>query len=81
MATVNFRVDEDLKRNAYSVLADKGINPTEFYVSVLSYVADTGKLPVQSVTIDEDEAELLALVRKRLADDPSKFKEITLDDL
>jgi RHH-type rel operon transcriptional repressor/antitoxin RelB len=80
MATVNFRVDEALKEKSYSILKEQGIAPTDFFTSILEYVATTGKLPVKKALLSEDE-ELLALVRKRINDPKEMFEEVTLDDL
>ena len=81
MATVNFRVDEMLKEKSYSILKEQGIAPTEFFISVLEYIATTGKLPVQKALLSEEDAALLAIVRKRINDPKEMFEEITLDDL
>jgi RHH-type rel operon transcriptional repressor/antitoxin RelB len=81
MATVNFRVDETLKEKSYSILKEQGIAPTEFFISVLEYIATTGKLPVQKALLSEEDATLLAIVRKRINDPKEMFEEITLDDL
>jgi addiction module RelB/DinJ family antitoxin len=43
MATVNFRIDEALKEKSYSILKEQGIAPTDFFTSILEYVATTGK--------------------------------------
>jgi RHH-type rel operon transcriptional repressor/antitoxin RelB len=48
MATVNFRVDEALKEKSYSILKEQ-IAPTDFFTSILEYVATTGKLPVKKL--------------------------------
>lgn len=81
MATVNFRVDETLKKKSYAVLKEQGIAPTEFFTNMLEYIANTGKLPVQKTLLSEDDAELLAIVRKRINDSKEMFEEVTLDDL
>ena len=81
MATVNFRVDEALKEKSFSVLKEQGIAPTEFFTNILEYIATTGKLPVQKALLSEEDAELLATVRKRINDSKEMFEEITLDDL
>ncbi|WP_374296512.1 type II toxin-antitoxin system RelB/DinJ family antitoxin [Acinetobacter sp.] len=81
MATVNFRVDEALKKKSYAVLKEQGIAPTEFFTNMLEYIANTGKLPVQKTLLSEDDAELLAIVRKRINDSKEMFEEVTLDDL
>ncbi len=81
MATVNFRVDETLKKKSYAVLKEQGIAPTEFFTNMLEYIATTGKLPVQKTLLSEEDAELLAIVRKRINDSKEMFEEVTLDDL
>ena len=81
MATVNFRVDESLKSKSYAVLKEKGIVPTDFFTSVLEYIATTGRLPVQKIIVSEEDADLLEVVRKRLNDPKDQFEEITLNDL
>ena len=81
MATVNFRVDETLKKKSYAVLKEQGIAPTEFFTNMLEYIANTGKLPVQKTLLSEEDAELLAIVRKRINDSKEMFEEVTLDDL
>ena len=81
MATVNFRVDETLKKKSYAVLKEQGVAPTEFFTNMLEYIANTGKLPVQKTLLSEEDAELLAIVRKRINDSKEMFEEVTLDDL
>ncbi len=81
MASVNFRVDDDLKEKSFSVLKAQGIAPTDFFTSVLEYIANTGRLPVKKVVLSDEDAELLALVRKRINDPEKMFEEISLDDL
>jgi RHH-type rel operon transcriptional repressor/antitoxin RelB len=49
--------------------------------NILEYIATTGKLPVQKALLSEEDAELLATVRKRINDPKEMFEEITLDDL
>ena len=60
MATVNFRVDEALKEKSYSILKEQGIAPTDFFTSILEYVATTGKLPVKKALLSEEDEELLS---------------------
>ena len=81
MATVNFRIDEALKEKSYSILKEQGIAPTDFFTSILEYVATTGKLPVKKALLSEEDEELLALIRKRINDPKEMFEEVTLDDL
>jgi RHH-type rel operon transcriptional repressor/antitoxin RelB len=81
MASVNFRVSDDLKEKSFAVLKEQGIAPTDFFTSVLEYIVNTGKLPVKQVVVSEEDFELLALVRKRINDPKRMFEEISLDDL
>jgi RHH-type rel operon transcriptional repressor/antitoxin RelB len=81
MASVNFRVSDDLKEKSFSVLKEQGIAPTDFFTSVLEYIVNTGKLPVKKVVVSNEDLELLALARKRINDPKSMFEEISLDDL
>lgn len=81
MATVNFRIDDNIKTNAYKVLDEQGITPTEFFTNLLKYVVETGKLPVKNVLVSDEDNELLALAKKRSKDPQSKFREISLSDL
>lgn len=80
MATVNFRVDDTLKMQAYQVLDKQGVTPTEFFTNLLKYVVDTGKLPVKSMVLSEEDSELLAIAKQR-SQEKTKFREISLDDL
>lgn len=56
MAAINFRVDEAFKEKSYSILKEQGIALTEFFTSILEYVATTGKLPVQKTLLSEEDA-------------------------
>ncbi|WP_226488963.1 type II toxin-antitoxin system RelB/DinJ family antitoxin [Pseudomonas sp. B20] len=76
MASINVRIDDDLKTRAYLELERLGATPSEVLRQTLQYVAEHGQLP--SMMTDEDEA-LLATVRERLAA-PQRVK-VSLDDL
>ena len=56
MATINFRVDDMIKMQAYQVLQEQGITPTELFTNVLKYIMQTGKIPVKSAILSEDDA-------------------------
>lgn len=56
---MNFRVDETLKAKPYAALRDHRIAPTDFFTTMLEYLVNTGKLPVQKVVLSNDDAELL----------------------
>jgi RHH-type rel operon transcriptional repressor/antitoxin RelB len=81
MASVNFRVNDALKEQAFLILKQQGVAPTEFFTDVLQYIVNTGMLPVRQVVVSEEDAALLALARQRMNDTDEMFEEISLDDL
>ena len=80
MATLNVRLDDKLKNEAYAVLEKLNITPTEAVRLLFQYVAETGRTPVKTVTISDNEDELIQAVRERLAN-PQKGIKVSLDDL
>ncbi|HDT2076698.1 type II toxin-antitoxin system antitoxin, RelB/DinJ family [Enterobacter cloacae] len=80
MATLNVRLDDKLKNEAYAVLEKLNITPTEAVRLLFQYVAETGRMPVKTVTISDNEEELIQAVRERLAN-PQKGIKVSLDDL
>ena len=81
MASVNFRVNDDLKQKSFEILKEQGVSPTEFFTGILQYIANTGNLPVRSVLLSAEDEELLTLARQRMNDSDEMFEEISLDDL
>lgn len=79
MASINIRVDDELKARAYDELERLGVTPSEFMRQALQYVAEQGRLPFRPVLMSEDDEELIAKVRERLAT-PQRVK-VELDDL
>lgn len=79
MASINVRIDDDLKARAYHELEKLGVTPSELMRQALQYVADRGQLPFKLVLMTEDDEALLATVRERLAA-PQRVK-VSLDDL
>lgn len=79
MASINIRVDDELKARAYDELERLGVTPSEFMRQALQYVAEQGRLPFRPVLMSEDDEELIAKVRERLAT-PQRIK-VELDDL
>ena len=63
MATLNVRLDDKLKEEAWKVLEKLDITPTEAVRLLFQYVAENGRMPVKTVTVSEDEAALLKVVR------------------
>ncbi|RMF13210.1 MAG: type II toxin-antitoxin system RelB/DinJ family antitoxin [Gammaproteobacteria bacterium] len=80
MGTINLRIDDDLKARSYAVLEKLGVKPSELLRQTLEYVATQERLPFHTTVVTDEEAELLALVRDRLAN-PKKPIRVTLDDL
>lgn len=79
MASINIRVDDDLKARAYRELERLGVTPSELMRQTLQYVAERGQLPFRPVLLTEEDEALIATVRERLAT-PQRVK-VTLDDL
>lgn len=80
MATLNVRLDDNLKEEAWTVLEKLNITPTEAVRMLFQYVAENGRMPIKTVTVSDDEEALLKMVRERLAN-PQKGIRVTLDDL
>lgn len=79
MASINVRVDDDLKNRAYRELERLGVTPSELMRQALQYVAERGQLPFRPVLMTEEDEPLINTVRERLAS-PQRVK-VTLDDL
>lgn len=79
MASINIRIDDDLKDRAYRELERLGVTPSELIRQTLQYVAERGQLPFRPVLMTEEEEALIATVRERLAA-PQRVK-VSLDDL
>jgi RHH-type rel operon transcriptional repressor/antitoxin RelB len=79
MATINIRIDDDLKVRSYATLERLGVTPSELLRSTLQYVADEGRLPIKTALLTEEDAELLETARKRLQS-PEPVK-VDLDNL
>lgn len=80
MATLNVRLDDNLKQQAYAVLADLNISPSEAIRLYFQYISDNRSLPIKQAVITEEEDELLQTVRYRLAN-PQPGIKVTLDEL
>ena len=48
MATLNVRLDDKLKNEAYAVLEKLNITPTEAVRLLFQYVAENGRMPVNT---------------------------------
>lgn len=87
MATVTVKLDEKLKEEAFATLKKLNITPSEAIRLVLQYIVENQSLPIQKnkVTLnneidDEDDLQLIEIVRERLKN-PQKGIKVTLDDL
>mgnify|MGYP001617972485 CR=1 FL=1 len=79
LASINIRIDDDLKARAYLELEKLGVTPSELIRQALQYVAERGQLPFKPVLMTEEDEALMATVRERLAS-PQRVK-VSLDDL
>lgn len=79
MASINVRIDDDLKARAYLELERLGVTPSELMRQTLQYVAERGQLPFKPVLMTEDDEALLATVRERLAS-PQRVR-VSIDNL
>jgi len=79
MASINIRIDDELKACAYRELERLGVTPSELMRQALQYVAERGQLPFRPVLMTEEDEALIATVRERLAD--SQRVKVALDDL
>jgi RHH-type rel operon transcriptional repressor/antitoxin RelB len=79
LASINVRIDDDLKARAYLELEKLGVTPSELIRQALQYVAERGQLPFKPVLMTEEDEALIATVRERLAS-PQRVK-VSLDNL
>ena len=80
MATINIRIDDELKSRSYAALEKLGVTPSEVLRQTLEYVSQSGRLPFQQVLLTEDDADLMAIVRDRL-ENPQAGVKVSLDEL
>lgn len=80
MATINIRIDDKLKEDAFAVLQELGISPSELLRQTLGYVVTHRKVPFSQVSMTDEDLELMQLAKERLAN-PAPRIRVTLDDL
>ncbi|UWF48690.1 type II toxin-antitoxin system RelB/DinJ family antitoxin [Pseudomonas sp. N3-W] len=73
MASINIRIDDELKQRSFAELEKLGVTPSELLRQTLQYVAERGKRPFETALAP------IAVVTERLAT-PQRVK-VTLDDL
>lgn len=79
MGNVTCRIDDDLKRRSYAALKKLGITPSEALRLTLEYVAENERLPFKQKLLNDEDVELVEVVRERLRN--PKPVRMTLDDL
>ena len=84
MSTIQVRIDDDLKKNAYKAFEKMNLSPSEALRLFLRYVAENQKLPFTEVSVmvadNDDDADILEVVRDRLKN-PAKRIRVNLDDI
>ena len=80
MASINIRIDEELKNRAFTTLEGLGITPSEAIRQTLEYIASSVMHPFQNEELSRDEADFIAIVRERLSN-PMSPVEMDIDDL
>jgi RHH-type rel operon transcriptional repressor/antitoxin RelB len=79
MASINIRIDDDLKSRSFAELEKLGVTPSELLRQTLQYVADRGRLPFKPMLVTDEDEALIMEATKRLAH-PQRVK-VGLDDL
>lgn len=80
MANLNIRIDDTIKQQAFAAFDNLGVTPSDAIRAFLTYVADTGKMPIKQIIVSDEDADIYELVKKRLSE-PEKIKLTTLDEL
>lgn len=84
MSTIQIRVDEELKKNAYQTFEKLNLSPSDALRLFLRYVAENEKLPFSEVSVmvseEDEDADILEVVRERLKN-PARRIKVNLDDL
>lgn len=84
MSTIQVRIDEELKKNAYQAFEKMNLSPSDALRQFLRYVAENQRLPFAEVSVmvaeNDDDADILAVVRDRLKN-PMKRIKVNLDAL
>lgn len=79
MASINIRIDDELKQRSFAALEKLGVTPSELLRQTLKYVAERGKLPFKAALLSEEDEALIAVGAQCLAS-PQRVK-VSLDDL
>lgn len=79
MASINIRIDDDLKQRSFAELEKLGVTPSELLRQILQYVAERGKYLSKAAVLSEEDEALIPVVTERLAAPPAS--QGSLDDL
>ena len=55
MASINIRIDDELKARAYQELERLGVTPSELVRQAFQYVAERGQLPFRPMLVTEED--------------------------
>ncbi|MCZ2204425.1 type II toxin-antitoxin system RelB/DinJ family antitoxin [Bartonella sp. A05] len=84
MSTIQIRVDENLKKDAYQAFEKLNLPPSDALRLFLRYVAENGKLPFSEISVmisdNDEDSDILEVVRERLKN-PAKRIRVNLNDL
>lgn len=84
MSTIQIRVDDELKKEAYQTFEKLNLSPSDALRLFLRYVAENEKLPFAEVSVmvseDDEDADILAVVRERLKN-PARRVRVNVDDI
>ena len=80
MATLNVRLDDELKQKTYAILERLNISPSEAIRLYFQYITENQKLPIKSVSVTDEDQEVVETVRYRLAN-PQQGIKVSLDEL
>ncbi|EDW8515774.1 type II toxin-antitoxin system RelB/DinJ family antitoxin [Salmonella enterica] len=61
---INVRIDEDLKKKAEAVLTEQGMTTTDAVTALYRFIAEHGRMPVQSRVVMMDDAVEMLLFAK-----------------
>lgn len=84
MSTIQIRVDDKLKKEAYQAFEKLNLSPSEALRLFLRYVAENEKLPFAEVSMmiseDDEDSDILTVARERLKN-PARRIKVNVDDL
>lgn len=79
-ATINVRLNRELKESAYSALNELNITPSEAVRLCFEYIAHNKKLPVKEIVVSTEDMDLLEVVKERLSN-PEQAIRVNVNDL